>query len=178
METGEIDEILKRGFDHQAAGEFAAAGRCYVQVLNDHPAHANAHHLLGRLNFEIGNRDFAIQLMKQAAALEPANPKLHHNLGLAYVFLRKLEEARPCFEEAIRLQPDYAEAHNNLGCVLRALNLPGEALACFREALRLRPDFAEARKNFDDIAAQQEKDKQETLADHLARALARWQVTI
>ena len=146
------ENVLVSGWKRHQAGQYELAEQLYLQVLRDNPEHANAWHLIGRLDFECGRVGRAVECMRQAISSDPGNSAFHHNLGVVLVALSDLQAASACFREAIRLRPDYVEAHNNLGNVYCALGKDESAVACYRQALSVRPGYRLAEANLAAVA--------------------------
>jgi protein O-GlcNAc transferase len=131
---------------HQA-GALPEAERLYRQVLAAEPDHAETHHYLGVLAFQVGRSDIAIAMIARAIALKSHLPAFHDSLGLALAHQGRADEAAASHRRALALDPSLAEAHVNLGNVLKDQGRPEEAIACYRKALALRPAFAIAHNN-------------------------------
>jgi len=96
----------------------------------------------------------AVDVLKQALALDPEHEVVHYNLGMALAKLGQNEEAIKEYEEALRLFPDYAGAHNNLGNLLLRVKRRDEAVKHFEQAVNIKPDWAAAWNNFGNAVAQ------------------------
>src|SRR5579885_2940222 len=142
-----ISQALATAADHHRAGPFGPAERIYRSILQAHPRHPDALHLLGLIAHEAGRDDMAVDYIRQAITVRADVAAFHGSLGLAYQALGQRDDAVRAFQETLRLKPDYAEGHNNLGAVLKSQGRLVEAEAEFREAIRLSSDFAEAHWN-------------------------------
>ena len=160
-------DALRHGWQRHQAGDLASARQIYREVLQRDPGNPHALNLLGRVAFEEGRPDVAVECMRHAAAAAPDTAAFHHNLGLALVSAGRLEEATACFRTAVGLKPDYAEAYNNLANVLDAQGEHDEAVACYRQAISLRPDSADFCNNLG-IALADHGDHLDALACFLA----------
>lgn len=58
--TNTSELMLKHAIEHQQAGRFQAAERCYLEILQLHPSHPDANHNLG---------DLAVQMMQPEVGL-------------------------------------------------------------------------------------------------------------
>ncbi|HKA46355.1 MAG TPA: tetratricopeptide repeat protein [Burkholderiales bacterium] len=129
------------------AGRLAEAERIYREILGRAPAHFDALHLLGVIQYQKEEYESAVELIGQAIGIDPRQAVLHSNMGLALHRLKRPEDALACYERALAIEPDNAQALNNHGMALRDLKRPEEALASCDRALALNPDFAEALNN-------------------------------
>jgi tetratricopeptide (TPR) repeat protein len=156
------DELSTAIRDHQS-GRLEQAARIYQGILARHADHADALHLLGVVALQKGNPQRAVELIRQAVAVNPTVAAFHCNLAEAYRAVGQLERAAGCCQLALGLQPDYPEAANNLGLILLAQGKGQAAVAQFREALRLRPDAPMVHNNLGN-ALRLEGDKAQALA--------------
>jgi Flp pilus assembly protein TadD len=146
-----IDDALARGLALHRAGELQAAEQVYRQVLDEHPAHAEALHRLGALALQTGHVPQAVQLIEQAIRVDPAVAEYHNNLGSAYLTAGRNDEARGQFETAICLDPGMPDGHYNLGVVQYALGQLDQAATSYRHSLQLRPTNPFAHNNLGDL---------------------------
>jgi Flp pilus assembly protein TadD/SAM-dependent methyltransferase len=111
-----------------------------AQILLDaNPGDVNALQLLGMVNFEQGDSEGALKLLRSAVALAPKSPDAHHNLGIVLFFGDDHEAARTSFLRATDLKPDHADAWLNLGNARRALGQFDEAESAYAKAVKLAP---------------------------------------
>ena len=139
-----ISESLQAGLEHHRAGRLMQAEQMYRRVLQIHPRHAGAVHLLGLIAFQAGKLDIAEHLLQEAIKIDSFHAPYSADLGEVYRALGKTDEAISAYAKAIELNPETADAHNNLGTLLRSTERQDEACASFREALRLNPAHPEA----------------------------------
>lgn len=148
LDPGEqIRQLLAAALRARSAGDFAAARRLYLQILEFDSAHHAALHDLGVIAAISGQLGQAVQWYEQALRAQPAAADSHSNLGVVLKELGEVDRAIGHLTEAIRLRPEYAQAHNNLGTALLAQNDLTGALAHFRRATELKPEDAVAWAN-------------------------------
>ncbi len=135
---------------HQA-GEFRAAAGIYRRILDRHPGHYDALHLLGLVAYQTGQSDTAVDLIGRALAINPKLAEAHNSLGAALLAQGKSYEALACFQRAVANRLDYAEAHSNLGTALKDQGKDDEAMAQFRRALAIDPNYARAHNNLGNL---------------------------
>jgi protein O-GlcNAc transferase len=124
----------------QAALEYAA-------ILEAHPKHFDALHLLGVVRSQQGHHAEALEKIKAALKLNPMSAEAWSNLGLVYGLLGRSQEALASYDRAFTIRPGDAEMLHNRGIVLRDLNRPEEALASYDEALAIEPERAQTHFN-------------------------------
>ncbi|MBF0179229.1 MAG: tetratricopeptide repeat protein [Magnetococcales bacterium] len=109
--------------------------------------HGDALHLLGMALHRAGQREAAVEWVRQAIAVNGRQPLYHCNLGVVLKEMGRLEEAIACYRHALALKPDYHDACNNLGNALRAFGDAREAEAAYRSALAIQPAFPDCLGN-------------------------------
>jgi predicted O-linked N-acetylglucosamine transferase (SPINDLY family) len=137
-------QALAIAIRHHKAGQLAEAERVYRQVLASEPGNAEALHLLGIVDTEVGRLDDAVAHLSQATRIDPTHAGYFVNLGEAHRRLGNLAQATACNQRAVELAPGLAGAHANLGQLHQLQGDRAAALACFRTLVRLLPDDAPA----------------------------------
>ncbi|MEA2711096.1 MAG: hypothetical protein QOF78_3697 [Phycisphaerales bacterium] len=140
-----IPEAIDLAVQYQQSGRLEEARRIYLQVLQLHPQHPEALHLLGLIEHRVGRNREAIELISRAIALLPQAAHFHANLGTVLRDQKELDRAETALREAIRLEPANAPAHYNLALVLLDGGRAPEALAELRTAIQINPASLDAR---------------------------------
>jgi len=140
----DINAKLQRAVALHSQGAAAQAARLYEEVLQAEPRHADALHLLGVAETQLGRAQRGLELIEEALAINPNQPVAMTNRGNTLVALNKPEEALASYDRALRLLPDYALAHHGRGNALRQLRRVEAAIASYDQALRLNPNFVQA----------------------------------
>jgi protein O-GlcNAc transferase len=142
---------LKQSFElalaHHRAGQLAEAGRLYRQILDEHPRHADALHMLALVAVGMGNRDEAEGLLRRAVAAAPREAEFHNTLGVLCQSSGRPREAEDCYRLAIKRRPGYAEAMSNLAGALNEQDRMLEACQWARRAIAIKPAYAEPFNN-------------------------------
>jgi len=125
-------------------GRWQDAAILYDSIIAAQPAHADASHMRGLLDAQLGDQAQAVMRISQAIALNATKSAYFNNRGLAFLAQQNYAEALDDFQQAITLEPGLAQAHCNLGNVLQELLRFEEALICFDRAIKLQPDYADA----------------------------------
>ncbi len=131
----------------EKAGDLMGALSCYeaaVQLCPDQPGVAND---LGRLAFQLGQKDTAEKLFAHFLAGHPGHPEASNNLACALRDQQRFNEAIEVLKPALGLHPDSALMWNTLGTVLNETGEIETAITFYSEALRLDAKFARARYN-------------------------------
>lgn len=136
-------DALRQALDCLNRGDAAAALRTTQAVIDAHPRHFDALHLLGLIAVKnrdpaaaIAHFDAALALKTDAAALA--------NRALAHLQCKHHAAALADSDAVLGMQPDSAAAHCIRGRALTGLHRHKDARAAFARAQALRPDHAEA----------------------------------
>lgn len=124
---------------HQA-GRLRKAQSLYQQVLRIQPDNADALHLSGLANHQLGIHEEAYALIGRAIAANPSAAPFHNNLGEVCRALNRMDEALACYEKALALDATLAEAHRNIGLARLANGETERAIAGLRAAMARFPD--------------------------------------
>ncbi|TFW30321.1 tetratricopeptide repeat protein [Duganella callida] len=157
--------------NHQlAAGELAAAERCYLAALSLQPWHAAARANLGFVKERQGAAAEAEFHYRQAIALMPDHTQLHQNLGALLLKEKRFEEAEAAMRQALELAPDAPTAWSQLGVLLVCTHREEEGEACYRRALAIDPRHVRAQFNLSYLLLRQAR-----FAEGWRMLEARWQ---
>jgi tetratricopeptide (TPR) repeat protein len=140
-------QLLEQAADLHRAGRLADAERTYRQVLSADPNNADALHLLGVLNGQLGRSDAAAQFICRAIAINPNVAVFHGNLGLTLDRMGRIEEALQSFEKALALGSTEPNILNNYADALRKKGSLELSIATFRSLLTKHPNFPDALNN-------------------------------
>ena len=121
---------------HQA-GRLEEAASIYEAVLATQPAHAEALHLHGLCQHQLGDHATAAAHLRASLAVRPENPIVNNNYGAVLLAQKRFGEALAAFDEAVARKPDYGEAHNNRGNALMGLRRFDVAVASYDRAQAL-----------------------------------------
>jgi|TARA_B100000315_G_scaffold258240_1_gene309651 predicted O-linked N-acetylglucosamine transferase (SPINDLY family) len=150
VKSANVPQSFQLALQLHRNGQLQEAEHIYDQILVADPENADANHLLGVLEHQVGRDDRAIRLIRRAIHCNPHVDAFHNNLGEAYRSLNHLNEAVASYQRAISINPNYAGALCNLGNVLLSLAHPDRAIAYFNRAIAIEPDYAEAYCNLGD----------------------------
>jgi protein O-GlcNAc transferase len=142
-----VDQLFEKGMQHQQAGRLREAESVYRQVLAQRPNEPDALHLLAVVQFQLGQRDSALELIRRAITVHPRTAEYHFHLGWMLSRLGRINESIESFNESISLKPNLAEAHNALGESLHTAGKTDAAMRAFEKALAAQPTFALAQYN-------------------------------
>lgn len=110
----EILDKLQAGIEHQQNNEFSEAEKYYKDILNHHPDHPDALHLLGVLAYQIDDYEVAEELIRHALESENVTADYHNNLGEVLRSTGRIDEAREQYQQALALDSSHENALANL----------------------------------------------------------------
>lgn len=139
-----VAQALQSAMALHQAGRVRRAAKLYRRVLEVEPRQANALHLFGLTEYQLGNFVHAVALIQSAIVINPRDAMFHSNLSAAYRALNEVVEAETACRRAIGLDPSLPEAHYNLGGVLLLRKEFKAAAAAYTKALALRPVYVDA----------------------------------
>ncbi len=112
--SSDIYEKLQTGIQHQQNNDLLAAEAIYRQVLDQHPDHPDALHLLGVLAYQIGDYEVAEDLINHAIDSEQPIADYYNNLGEVLRATDRLDEAHEQYQKALSLDPEHEQAALNI----------------------------------------------------------------
>jgi tetratricopeptide (TPR) repeat protein len=145
-------ELVKRGMDHQMAGEIEESIRLYKESIALCPT-ADAHTYLGWAYSFQGKLNDAIAQCEIAIQIDPEFGNPYNDIGVYLMQQQQLDEAVPWLEkakQAKRYEPRHFP-YLNLGRVYVAKGMLQKALEEFRGALRLDPGNADLVQTIDQL---------------------------
>ncbi len=142
---------LQTAIERHKAGELDPAEDSYKKVLEFHPDHPHALHLLGVVRHQRGDNESAVELIERAVALNPRFGEAYCNLGAAYHAMGRLAQAEVNFRRATELDPASAEAHSNLATTLNELGNSKAAIEEFGRAHAANPRETKFIKRLGDL---------------------------
>jgi protein O-GlcNAc transferase len=142
--NGELDVRLQSAVALHGRGLPEQAAVLYAEILRTHPDHADALHLLGVTETQLGRPRSGLDWIARSLAVNPDQPAAIANRGNAFLALGEPGQALACYDEALRSWPDYGAAVYGRGNALSALGDLAAALCCFERALELAPNFLQA----------------------------------
>ena len=134
MSRIEIDALIDKGLQAQAADQLTEAESAYVRALELDPNDPDALHLLGVVHHQTGRRQSAIDLLTRAATLDPAAALFHFNLAEALRTAGNHDRAAEHYRTAVSLEPTLVDAYLPLAEMLIAAGRPDEAIQPLKQA--------------------------------------------
>ncbi len=134
-----INRLLDEAAEAFGAGKFNLALDFLRKVLDQDPAHFDALHISGVLEYQEGNHQRAIELIQKALEINPGFAEAHYNLGKVLQAEEQFSQAAVAYGRAIELNPSLDPAWFNLGLVETALHHPDQAVAAFHRAVEIDP---------------------------------------
>lgn len=147
--------ILSRSLS--AIGNKKGALQAINEYLHYQPDHFTAWSQKGRLEYELGQLQNALEATKKSVFLYQYNPTALNNLGVIYLEQDNNKDAKTCLLRAVELDPNNSGALLNLAntlvetgdisesaqCILRCFELTPEKLSLHINAKNLLPKFVQ-----------------------------------
>ncbi len=139
-----MKRVFASAVEHHRSGRARQAERACTRILDCHPGHAGAWHLLGLMAAESGRMAMGAGLIAKAIELGgPEAPWCLH-LGMILEHEQNFPGALACYRQALEASPeDFATAFR-MGTLLVRCGDYEEAIERFRQAVRTKPDFVDA----------------------------------
>ena len=133
---------LALAMKRQRAGELDQAAHICREVLHRDPANIDATRLLGMLAAELGNRELAIESLRNSVKQEPRVFGAYIELARELMEADATEECQEVLQKAIKLQPELALPRAMLGIVNNQAGRFEAAAEAFKTALERQPDHS------------------------------------
>ena len=88
---------------------------------------------------QLNRYEEAIEMCREALALQPNHVKSILRLANAFTYLNRFEEAEKMFQRTLQLQPDQKEGLHNYASLLLAHKKPSQAVIILNKALKAYP---------------------------------------
>lgn len=130
---------VKKGIAALKAGDMNGAKAAFEVAIQKNPKQADAHHYLGIVNDQSGQKAEAEKNYRKALELDPTLEESAVNLAAILVENGKFDEAAGLMKKAIAKNPKNAALQINLGMALSGKNDVEGANKAFEEAIKLEP---------------------------------------
>lgn len=135
-----LEELFILSCSLSAIGENKEALRAIDMYLSNQPDHYSAWTQKGRLEFELGNMQNALDATKKSIYLYQYSTAAVNNLGAIYYNLNQINEAKTCYLRAVELDPNNSGALLNLAGVLIDTENYSESAQCVIRCFELTPE--------------------------------------
>ena len=88
----------------------------------------DALYMLGVSEYQSGNFEAAIHLLRQGLRIDPQSAMARYALGITLSALQRTDEALACYDDLIALKPDHVDAHVKRGLLQSKLGRFAEAI--------------------------------------------------
>jgi protein O-GlcNAc transferase len=150
-EIREIEIQINQAIQWHRQGQLEKAEKTYRKIIAYHPNHAGVLNLLGLIEYQKNNFEYASFLISQAIRIEDKNPDFHNNLGTVYKTMGKLSKARNSYMTALNLKPDSANTAYNIGGVYLVMGDVEQAIKYYQRTLSINYNFYQVYTNLSAI---------------------------
>jgi len=126
--TADFVQLMDRGNNLMRAGDPEAAARAYTRALEASPESTDARLNLANACLRLHRDADAVEMAKQALALDRNNPAAHYLMGCAYMHLSQWKAAVQAFQQSQAIDPRVTALNFQLGLAHEALGERPEAL--------------------------------------------------
>ena len=133
-----MPDQLAQAFECFQRGDFATAKKLCQAMVKANPSAAEAWHLYGVVEHQLGNNQQGVEHVRKAIKLKPDDPQYHYNLGVLSNELGNTEDTIAAYLETLRLNPNHPAAANNLGNCYRGQGAFGQALETYEVAVSMQ----------------------------------------
>lgn len=153
-DTSELDDIVARAAALHRAGDTAAAGAAYDEVLALNPDHPEALHLKGILFGQSGQTAEAFRCLDRALSVSPDDSRMLANRAKLRLDTGDVAGAVTDYSNAHTSSPGNPDLLFNLAGALVLAGRTDEAVRRLEEACAIAPDHAPARTNLGNLYRQ------------------------
>src|SRR5215831_4749696 len=137
LDPDDADLLLNLGLTAWNLNLLDGAERMFRLFIEKRPDHPAGYNNLGTVQRDKGDRELAIETLRNAIYRMPEQPMLWNSLATVLAEEGRAEESLVFYEEALRLDPKFARAWHNLGYSYSHLGRLDKALAAYDSALSL-----------------------------------------
>lgn len=145
------NEQMRIAMQLQHTGQLEQAQISLNHILATEPDHAEALHLLGIINYQVGKIELGIQRIEQAIKSNPRVALYYSNLGEMYRKLNAIPQSIQYGQQAVTLEPNSATALSNLGIAYYDAKQYEQAEECHRRALAINSKLSASLNNMGSI---------------------------
>ena len=134
-----LEELYILSCSLSAIDEREQALKAIREYIVHQPDHSSAWTQKGRLEFELGNFNEALESTKKSVYLYQYSSQALNNLGAIYLELDNANDARTCLLRAVEIDPDNSGALMNLANALIETGNFEESAQCILRCFELTP---------------------------------------
>lgn len=138
-----VPEALSLGLQQHQSGRLNEAAAIYQKVLQSHPTHPDALHLLGVVFHQQEDLETACNYLMQALEYNQDSPAYYNSLGNVLCDLGHFDDALRIFRMGLGLAPDSFELNMNMANACTIAGAHEEALEGFKRLTTIKPDSDE-----------------------------------
>ena len=101
----DVERDLQRAIGFHQTGKLQQAELICQQILQIHPQHFTALHLLGVIAYQVENFEIAVDLIQQAVKVDPNQSSCFFSLGLTLKKQGRLGEAINAYYKVLEIEP-------------------------------------------------------------------------
>ncbi|MDR2110533.1 MAG: tetratricopeptide repeat protein [Spirochaetaceae bacterium] len=122
---------VQAGNIQKKLGNLKAASMAYARAIELDQNNKDAYNNLGLVFYEMGEKNRALNILRQAVNLWGEDPLIQFNYGIAQETAGRFEEAAAAYRAALEKKTGWTAALNNLGALLNKTGQPEKAPEAF-----------------------------------------------
>ena len=138
--AGELQDLLKSGYNELRRGDLAAAARCCEQALARKPDLVPGHFLVGLIALEGKDRKTAFSAFQSVVKLDRDHGAAWAHLAKLYMSEGQVNLADAALRETLRVKPDVPVVMDMIGTTLSLMGEYDAARAFYSQANQQKPD--------------------------------------
>jgi len=135
-----VSKALKEALIFCQKGKFNEARVIYKKLIKIIPANDQMLANFGTLELQIGNIEYATELLDRSLIINPNQPNILNNLGNYYLDKGDLKISINYFDKAISCDPKNFNTFYNKGRAMTSINKIDEAIKCYRDSIEISPE--------------------------------------
>ena len=154
----QADHLVDQAEKEALANHLQPAMDLLLQALEKQPENSNAHVLLAKINYSLGQNGDAHKEIDQALKIHPFAPEALYVLGKVLEQDGKLDEALEAFRQTTIVNPAESDAYYEMGLVYREKNDKARAVEAVKKALEISPGDPDYRRALAELTAASNSD--------------------
>jgi tetratricopeptide (TPR) repeat protein len=134
-----VEKALQDALIFCQKGQLIEAKNIYKKLIKVIPANDEMLANFGTVELQLGNTEYAIELLDRSLLINPNQPNILNNLGNYYLERGNTQKSIKYLDKAISLNSENFSALYNKGRALTTINKIDDAINCYLKATRVNP---------------------------------------
>ena len=134
-----VEKALQDALIFCQKGQLIEAKNIYKKLIKVIPANDEMLANFGTVELQLGNTEYAIELLDRSLLINPNQPNILNNLGNYYLERGNPQKSIKYLDKAISLNSENFSALYNKGRALTTINKIDDAINCYLKATKVNP---------------------------------------